>query len=441
MFIGVDVGSSFLKAALLDPQTFRVVHSLRVPFPGFVDDLGPQRREVDTGLILECVSDLLDQLWQRAAASPASVPRAVLFSGQMHGFVCTGPDGRAVSNYISWLDPRAAADFPLTRAAIGDQNYQVLGNELRPGIALATLASMRRVHQLEPCGVCSLASYVVSQLCATPPVEEPTYAASLGALDLRTMEWHQEVLRALDLEMLSWPRILPIHEPAGHWRGVPVFPAVGDQQCSLAGALLSQGELSVNVSTGSQLGAVADSLTFGRCQNRPYFDGRYLRTVTHLPAGRALDSLVRLLTEMGGASDPWSYIQQAVASVPETGVSANLCFFPGPLGDRGALTGLSEQNLTVGHLFRAAFESMAANYYLAAEWLDSRHPERLVFSGGLVQKSGLLRDLIVDRFGVAWRSSPTAEDCMLGLLLLGSVACGDYATLEQATAAARTRLL
>jgi xylulokinase len=435
MFIGVDVGSSFLKGALLDPRRFRVVHSVRAPFPGFVDGLPPGRREVNVDLILDRVLELLDQLWPAADHC-----RALLFSGQMHGFVLTGANGRAVSNYISWLDARAAADFAITRSAIGEESYQALGNELRPGIALATLASMRRSGELEPSHVCSLASFIVSRLCGTQPVEEPTYAASLGALDLGTMEWHRPVLRALELEMLQWPEVATIRRPAGTWRGVPVFPAVGDQQCSLAGALLSDGELSVNVSTGSQLGTIASQLQRGRYQNRPYFDGRILRTVTHLPAGRALDSLVRLLTEMGAGEDPWTYILHAAASTPHTDLTANLCFFPGPLGDSGSLCGLTEQNLTVGHVFRAAFESMADNYHLAAEWLERKQPERLVFSGGLVQKSSLLRDRIAARFGVPWRCSPTEEDCLMGLLLLGAVACGDYATLAEATDAARQRM-
>jgi xylulokinase len=431
MFIGVDIGSSFLKAALLDPRTFRIVHSVRAPFPGFIDGLAPGRREVNLGLILKRVSELLDRIWPAAHCC-----RGLLFSGQMHGFVLTDAAGQAISNYISWLDARAVAGFAVTRSAIGEEDYQALGNELRPGIALATLASMRRAGELEPSHVCSLGSYVVSQLCGTAAVEEPTYAASLGALDLGTMDWHRGVLHALDLDLLRWPEIGTIRRPAGTWRGAPVFPAVGDQQCSLAGALLSENELSVNVSTGSQLGTIASQLQRGRYQNRPYFDGRILRTITHLPAGRALDSLVRLLTEMGARQDPWDYILHAVASTPQTDLTANLCFFPGPLGDSGSLCGLTEQNLTVGHLFRAAFESMAGNYHLAADWLEQTQPQRLVFSGGLAQKASLLRERIAARFGVPWRCSPTEEDGLMGLLLLGGVACGDYATLAEATQAA-----
>ncbi|MBL8227980.1 MAG: hypothetical protein JNL98_05865 [Bryobacterales bacterium] len=424
-----------MKAALLDPRTFRVVESRRIPFPPFEPGLPPLHREVNVALIVDRVRELLDALWPDSGEC-----RALMVSGQMHGFVSTDSNGVATSNYVSWLDQRSAADFEVTRGRIGDAAYQALGNELRPGIALATLASMRRAGTFSGVSVCSLASYVVSQLCQTPAVEEPTYAASLGALDLLGMRWHRDALAVLDLDAIVWPELRSIAEPAGKWRGVPVYPAVGDQQCSLAGALLAEGELSINVSTGSQIASIARELQAGRSQNRPYFDGLFLRTVTHLPAGRALDSLMRLLTEMGCDRDPWQYVLEAAAAVPSTDVQANLCFFPGPLGSSGGFQGLTEQNLTAGHLFRAAFEAMASNYHQAAAWLGQKHFAGIVFSGGLVQKSAVLRDCIVRKFAIPWRSSPTEEDCMLGLLLLGTVATGEYRTLYDATASARATI-
>ncbi|MCS7023647.1 MAG: FGGY family carbohydrate kinase [Bryobacteraceae bacterium] len=435
MILGLDLGSSFLKAALLDVQQFRIVEAHRLPFPDFEPDLPPSHREVQVSAILERVRALLDLLGPGAPSI-----QALMVSGQMHGFVCLDSEARAVSNYISWLDHRALPDVVHVRERLGEDVLQALGNELRPGVALATLASLRWNGCLSGASVCSLGAYVVSQLCQSKPVEEPTYAASLGALDLRSFRWHEEALSALGLETLAWPEIRSWRKPAGWWRGVPVYPAVGDQQCSLAGALLSEGELSINVSTGSQVACLAPGLLSGRFQNRPYFDGWFLRTITHLPAGRSLDRLLGLLAEMGADRDPWRYALESAAQVRATDLQANLCFFPGPLGSRGAFTGLTEANLTVGHLFRAAFESMAGNYYQAAGWLDREHFSRMVFSGGLVQKSPLLRDIIVQKFGLPWRTSPTEEDGMMGLLLLGAVACGQFDSLEEATKAAREML-
>src|SRR6185295_18972949 len=117
-------------------------------------------------------------------------------------------------------------------------------------------------------------------------------AAAFGALDLSTGRWHEEVIGKLGLESLRWPEVRASGAVVGKWRGAPCFTAVGDQQCALAGALLAERELSVNIGTGSQVAILSDSAMAGPHQTRPYFGGRFLRTITHIPAGRALSALL-----------------------------------------------------------------------------------------------------------------------------------------------------
>ena len=96
---------------------------------------------------------------------------------------------------------------------------------------------------------------------------------------------------------------------------------------------------------------------------RPYFDGNWLGTIVSVPAGRSLSTLVGLLTEIGGGdSDSWNYIRTATGAVGETDLEVDLSFFPCMTGDRGRIANIREENLSVGHLFVAAFRSMAENY-------------------------------------------------------------------------------
>lgn len=424
MLIGIDVGTSFLKGGVLNPATFDIRHLERVPFPEFLPELPAGHREVDTSLILNQVELLLEALLPHAADC-----EAIMFSGQMHGFVIQGTN--TTSNYISWLDQRSQETFADLRRRIGDDAYQRLGNELRPGIALTTVFWLNQQRPLQNSTVSSLPAYIAARLCHAEPCEEPTQAAALGMMDLTTMAWDRQLMAQLGLEALTFPSLRPYTRPIGHWRGIPVYPAVGDQQCSLAGTLLQPGELSINVSTGSQMATLATTLAGGRHQTRPYFDGQFLRTITHLPAGRALDGLHRLF------SSTWEEVEAAVRATLSTDLRANLCFFPGPFGDRGSLANLHEGNMTLGHVFRAAFESMAGNYHQAAHWLDAASPSAVVFSGGLVQKNDTLRDLILQAFPAApHRLAPLTEDAMMGLLLLGAVATGRYASLHDASKAA-----
>jgi len=122
---------------------------------------------------------------------------------------------------------------------------------------------------------------------------------------------------------------------------LPVYAPSGDHQSALAGAFLAEGELSVNISTGSQTSLLAQKFEPGDHQTRPFFDGRFLNTVTHIPAGRALNVLLGFTSELALAQglalgDPWPVIQQAVAAVSESDLAVDLAFFPSPVGERGA---------------------------------------------------------------------------------------------------------
>ena len=282
----------------------------------------------------------------------------------------------------------------------------------------------------------SLAEFVAARLCRALPVFEPTEAAACGALNLETMGWHTEILERLGLDGLCWPPVRPAGTVAGMWRSRPCYTAVGDQQCALVGALLEESELSLNLATGSQAARISQRLEFGNYTTRPYFEGRFLKTITHIPGGRALNALIGLLTELAETprEDPWAYIEAAVERVPETDLRAHVAYYPGPCGDHGSFENLHEGNLQVGHLFRAAFESMAVNYRACAERLSPGKDWRnVVFSGGLARRLDVLRNRIAEHLATPFRLSPSAEDTLLGLLILALVYSGRQPSVAAAT--------
>jgi hypothetical protein len=232
-------------------------------------------------------------------------------------------------------------------------------------------------------------------------------------------------------------------EVVGHMnvcgRPVPCYTPVGDYQCALVGALLGAEELSLNISTGSQVSRLTTGLTLGDYQTRPFFDAKFLNTFTYTPAGRALDVLVDLLSEFATArnhdlQDPWTFIAEAARQVADTDLEVDLTFFAGPEGDRGMISNIRGDNLTAGHLFRAAFKNMAEKYYACALRLwPERAWKNLVFSGGLACKLEVLRETIQKRFGTDYRLTPFVEDTLFGLLVLASVFSGRAKSVEELT--------
>jgi sugar (pentulose or hexulose) kinase len=202
---------------------------------------------------------------------------------------------------------------------------------------------------------------------------------------------------------------------------------------------LGYDELSLNIATASQVTTLTPELRLGNYQTRPFFDGRFMNTIARIPAGRSLNVLIDLLSELARAqgvelADPWPYIAGAAAAVPETDLQVDLAFFASSVGDRGQIANIQEDNLTVGHLFRAAFQNMAENYYNCALRLSpERDWKQLVFSGGLVQKLEPLRQAITHQFQLGYRLSASSEDTLLGLLALALVASGRVPSVEAAT--------
>jgi len=91
------------------------------------------------------------------------------------------------------------------------------------------------------------------------------------------------------------------------------------------------------------------------------------------------------------------------------------------MGDRGAIRNITTDNLTVGSLFRAAFDHMADNYaHCASRLSPERAWDRVVLSGGLARNVPYLRERIASRFACPLRLHGTEEETLQGLLVLAA---------------------
>ena len=452
-YIGIDLGTTFLKGAVIDLARMQLGQPIRVPFPPFITGLPTSHREVDPGAIIDAVRDLIRRLLPEAADCSG-----IVMCTQMHGLVLTDEHGTPLSNAITWQDERtldtiatgSESYFDRMSSLVSDRERLDLGNDLLPGRPLGVLYWMNEQRAYKPSAnvkqlvfPCSLADYVVSHLCHTQPSTEPTNAAAHGAYSLNSRGWHHAVINRLGLGHYSWPTIMPFQSTVGKAEidgaHLTCHVPVGDHQCAVLGTLLAADELSINASTGSQVALLASQFSASLAyQTRPFFDDRFLKAVIHIPAGRALNALIQLLTEIAYSQgiqlpDPWSYIETVSQTRQNTDLRVNLAFFPSSCGDRGSIENAREDNLTVGDIFVAACVNMADNYMECATRIAPDHPwQRLVFSGGLMNKITLLRRLTVQRFKVDYRFAPSSEDTLMGLMILALVCSGKCRTVEEA---------
>lgn len=433
-FLALDIGSSFIKGAVLDAERLTIEHVTRVLFPEPIAGLPAGHFEIDLRQVMSAVDEVLKKL---LALAPDAA--GVQFSSQMGGVILEDSEGTALTRYISWRDQRTTQQsahdgtyLEVIRRRLGEEGIRKLGQELRAGSPLAILFWLQSQGILRPESVpLSLGDFVLKQLCGRK-VSIVDRTLALGLLDLSRNHWNDDALSALGLDVLDWPSLGRAWDAAGVWRTsgreIPCYPPIGDHQAALAGALLQSGELSLNISTGSQTGLLTDEFVPGNYQTRPYLDGRFLNTITHLPAGRSLDVLVSLVNKS------WPEIIDAAEAAPDTDLAANLAFFEGPLGSRGSFSNITTDNLSIGTLFRAAFRNMADNYATCAARLSpERNWDRIVFSGGLAQKLPLLRQFILEKLPGESRLCSSAEDTLLGLLVITQVISGRAKDLREAS--------
>jgi sugar (pentulose or hexulose) kinase len=444
-FLGIDLGTSFLKGAVLDVERRKLEQVCRKPFPEPIADGNPFRCEFDPNAIRSAFRALIDEL---APLSPDC--EGIVVCAQMHGLVLMNEGRHAVSNCLTWRDQRAMTQHPSGSGSYFDailehtRPYQLrqLGNELEPARPLSFLFWFKEQGTLVPGSTpASLADFVISSISGDPPGVDATNASAYGAFNCETSDWHHGLISQLGLDHLKWPRIRKQGEVAGYLRVgsrlVPCYAPVGDAQAALAGSLLSSEELSLNIATGAQVSRLTDQLCLGNYQTRPYFDGQFLNTFSYPPAGDALNALIGLLTELASEqrvtlADPWKNIVEAVDKVADTDLAVDLNFFPGPDGSCGRIDKIRGENLRIGHLFRAAFRGMADSYYRCALTLcPEKNWNNLVLSGGLARKIQALREEIQKRFVTHYRLTPEAEDTLFGLLILASVFSGRAKSVKQ----------
>lgn len=429
--IGIDIGSSTVKGAVLDLDRRTIGKVVQIPFPPRLPGLPPLHYEVDPNAVVTQVESVARELLQSAPGCSG-----LFCSTQMGGLLLIDGQRKPQINYISWRDQRvleatttAGSYFERLRARLTEPTIRRLGNEFRPGNPLSLLAWLidHRTLSPKPLTALGIGEYVLMKLCGGEPAFHITQTA--GMLDLTSRDWCHEAMERLGMPDIIWPKIVDLKHPVGEWnvdgKRLKCFAAVGDHPCALAGAGLDERELSINISTGSQVSVRTSNVQLGPdYQTRPYFDGGWLNTITHLPAGRSLNALIDLLTELLPAagkvpSEIWDRIGRAVENVRETDLTMSLAFFSGPAGDRGRIDNISLENLTAGHLFRAAMNNMADNYLTAAEFLaESASWDRILISGGLAQKLASLPQTITDRLGLPFRISDASEETLQGLLEL-----------------------
>ncbi len=238
MYMGIDIGTSAVKAAVVD-EAGLVVDQASAP-------LGVSRPHA-------LWSEQNPDDWWAATLSAVgelrrpvrNAVRAVGLSGQMHGATLLGRDRRPLRPAILWNDGRSARECAELEAAV-PQMTRITGNRAMPGFTAPKLLWVR-AHEPE---IFSAAAKVVLpkdyvRLCMTGEIaSDMSDSAGTLWMDVARRRWSEAMLAGTGLDVAHMPQLFEGNEITGELRAdlaqawdMPRVPVVAGGGDNAAGAI------------------------------------------------------------------------------------------------------------------------------------------------------------------------------------------------------------
>lgn len=449
-----DFGASRIKTLLFDGAESAIVDKEECVSPSTKSCSSIENRfEIP---VEEYWQALLETAGKIILRHPEKNIKQLWICSEMHGFVLTHLDGRAITPYISWKDQRANFDH-----INGDSTFEKLktdlhsfraitGMNLKSGLPVLTLASGFRTGSIPelnalsenvPVRVLSLVDWLLFRGGEGAPKINITLAAGLGIYDINKQAVSQEILNSKYLHSMNISSLdiqNDISKPLGNIHifdsEISVFGGIGDFQAAIQGSgLFDKYDAVLNLSTGSQAAVRAlNTLSPSDNEIRIMADGSFLNVITHIPCGRALNvfsSFLNAFYSEGGGQDifwkNWSLLSSE--SIMKSRLVSNLALFESAWGrcpkdgSNGAI-GLDEGSSSVSDVLAGIAKSWLLQYSNALNELDPLiMAKKVIVCGGVGQKSKfvipVLEYLIPQRH--FYLASPLAgEETFDGLLHL-----------------------
>ncbi len=453
-FIAVDVGSTFIKAAIYDLEHPTVLYTKKCHTPQPLSNPDPRYFEVDAMAIVDVIRDII----AKCAMMTRDI-QGILFSTQQHGCVLSHPQ-RPRDTYISWQDTRCLKENPRTgrrymedlEEMIPPEVMESTGVPIKPALALCNLYTLFQEENLSSQGevrVDTLGSYIIHQLTGQH-ICHITNAAPMGFVDLGRKTWNQDILARAGLGFLRLPEIVSDLSCCGYYDGdglnLAVYPDLGDVQTSVFGTGAKSGDMVIHIGTSGQLILIRDEYLPGNYEIRPYFDNNYCYVVSRMPGGRNFDVQIDYMRQVGekifgislSREEIWQRIQRECTQGESTGGLEVDCGFyelPDRLAD-GKILHINHANFTPEHVISATAQDYGRQYKRFAAVLCRHEPFQgtLHFAGGAVLKNPFLRDAICRELGVSASVTAQQDEVYSGMFRLAQRCVAQQAHQERGNA-------
>jgi xylulokinase len=462
LFAGIDAGTTGVTVALFDDTGCMISsadrdYSCTFERPGWVE------QDMDTvwQALCEASREAVCGVGKNAAAIAS-----VGLSSQRGTFALLDDEFRPLAPAIVWNDARAKdMEAALTSRILPERFRAITGMPITALWAVAKLAWLGR-HRPELMSaarwICNGQEYLLRLLGATHFEGDPSSLTLNGMLDIRSLDWSEEICRAAGIDMHKLPpigkpgtRVGSISTEAAERTGLPVGVVLcrgaGDQQCAAVGAgVIRQGMAEITVGTSAMMVAHLDHPDLAR-GHQTYLGAHAIPGKWDLEGGSFAigvclqwwrNQIEPAQPNEGVRDEPGIYEKMMMEAARAPPGSEGVIFHPFFAGQvtpnydataRGGFLGLTLRHERA-HLLRAMLEGCACEIRMMADAFDtdlvSGIDELRVTGGGT--RSLLFAQIICDVLGRPIGLLRERECSVLGAALLGAVAAGYFNDIEKA---------
>jgi glycerol kinase len=455
--LAIDQGTTGSTALVMD-LTGRTLGRANVEFPQHYPQAGWVEHEPEEiwGSVLEAISGAL-----ASAKIPANKIEAIGITNQREtSLIWDRASGRAPHRAIVWQCRRTADRCAALRASgLEPQVRMTTGLVLDPyfsgtklGWLLDNVPRARARAEDGSLAFGTIDSFLVFRLTAgAAHVTDVSNASRTLLMNLRTLQWDDEMCRILDVPKTVLPSIVSSAGIVGHTSkvpglpdGIPIAGIAGDQQAALFGqSCFEVGDVKCTYGTGAfVLINTGDKPVMSRhgllttvawkLNDRPV----YALEGSAFVAGAAVQWLRDGLRIISKASE----IEPLARSVDDTGGVAFVPALAGlgaPYWDahaRGLICGIT-RGTTAGHLARATLEGIAheVSDLMVAMQEDLGRPVRKLRVDGGASANGLLMQMQADFAGILVERPADLETTARGAAMLAALGKGLFASWSDAS--------
>lgn len=446
--LGIDMGTSGVKAAALDLRSCKLVVLAMLGYDNSPQQLSTMLWEATAAVVRKVASGI-----------DARAIRAISFSGQMHGTVLCDARGEVIDPIINWQDKRC--DVPL--AQYGQRSTIERMMELLDGPEFTDLgidsllsgylgATLFHIKENAPALFEQVRRVVLpgdfirgKLLGGCDYATDPTNAFSTGLFNARLNEWHTGVIGKLGLPRELLPavrettgvagRVPPaVAQALGLAPGTPVVYGGGDNQVSLLGngLIADDSPALINIGTGAQLSKVTSQYArVPGLDTRTFFDGRYAFVGASMGGGRNYARLREALCQRAGADISYEQMNQAAAGTPIG--AGGLVYRVGSRRDSDGREGFAGRTelCSIGHQSRAVLEGVLLDLYAHRPPASAGGPGFMVGAGKGLQNSQVWAQMAADLFDCPIKVT-NFENAVWGAAVIAAAGVGAIRDVREA---------